>query len=73
MNLALPRLGHLVRGLSLGEPSLGRCLACGASVHPEDRNLVFAFEELAFYSKEMKILGVYPAHPFRATFEEAGR
>jgi prephenate dehydratase len=39
--------------------------------HPEDRNLVFAFEELAFYSKEMKILGVYPAHPFRATFEES--
>src|SRR6266487_1246332 len=38
--------------------------------HPEDRSLVFAFEELAFYSKEMKILGVYPAHPFRATFEE---
>src|SRR5262249_5535729 len=35
--------------------------------HPEDRSLVFAFEELAFYSKEMKILGVYPAHPFRAT------
>src|ERR671935_790821 len=39
--------------------------------HPEDRSLVFAFEELAFYSKEMKILGVYPAHAFRATFEEA--
>src|SRR5262245_25465278 len=39
--------------------------------HPEDRNLVLAFEELSFYSKEMKILGVYPAHPFRATFEEA--
>ena len=39
--------------------------------HPEERKLVFAFEELAFYSKEMKILGVYPAHPFRATFEEA--
>src|SRR6266540_391422 len=38
--------------------------------HPDDRKLVFAFEELAFYSKEMKILGVYPAHPFRATFEE---
>ncbi|TMJ43224.1 MAG: prephenate dehydratase [Alphaproteobacteria bacterium] len=38
--------------------------------HPEDRSLVFAFEELAFYSKEMKILGVYPAHSFRATFEE---
>src|ERR1700681_2278603 len=40
--------------------------------HPEDRNLVFAFEELAFFSKEMKILGVYPAHPFRTTFEETG-
>ena len=39
--------------------------------HPEDRNLVLAFEELSFYSKEMKILGVYPAHTFRATFEEA--
>ena len=38
--------------------------------HPEDRGLVFAFEELAFYSKEMKILGVYPAHPFRSKFEE---
>ena len=38
--------------------------------HPDERNVVFAFEELAFYSKEMKILGVYPAHPFRATFEE---
>ena len=38
--------------------------------HPEDRSLVFAFEELAFYSKEMKILGVYAAHPFRSTFDE---
>jgi prephenate dehydratase len=39
--------------------------------HPEDRNVVFAFEELAFYSKEMKILGVYPAHPFRITMNGA--
>jgi prephenate dehydratase len=38
--------------------------------HPEERALVLALEELAFFSKEMKILGVYPAHPFRATFEE---
>src|SRR5262249_31087144 len=38
--------------------------------HPEDRKLVLAFEELSFFSKEMKILGVYPAHKFRATFEE---
>jgi prephenate dehydratase len=39
--------------------------------HPEDRALVLAFEELSFFSREMKILGVYPAHPFRATFEES--
>ncbi len=39
--------------------------------HPDDKKLVLAFEELSFFSKEMKILGVYPAHSFRATFEEA--
>lgn len=33
--------------------------------HPEDRPLKLALEELAFYSKEVKILGVYPAHAFR--------
>jgi prephenate dehydratase len=38
--------------------------------HPEDRNLVLALEELAFFSKDMKILGVYAAHAFRTTFEE---
>ncbi len=34
--------------------------------HPEDRNLRLAFEELEFFSHEIRILGVYPAHPFRA-------
>ena len=38
--------------------------------HPEDKKLVLAFEELSFFSKEMKILGVYAAHAFRTTFEE---
>jgi prephenate dehydratase len=38
--------------------------------HPEDRGLAFALEELQFFSKELTILGVYPAHPFRATFRE---
>ena len=36
--------------------------------HPDDRGLAFALEELKFFSKEFKIMGVYPAHPFRATF-----
>jgi prephenate dehydratase len=33
--------------------------------HPEDRPLALALEELAFFSTEVKILGVYPAHPSR--------
>ena len=36
--------------------------------HPDDRGLAFALEELKFFSRELRILGVYPAHPFRATF-----
>src|SRR5262245_38259826 len=38
--------------------------------HPDDRGLAFALEELAFFSKELKVLGVYPAHAFRDTFAE---
>ncbi len=33
--------------------------------HPEECNLRLALEELSFFSRELKILGVYPAHPFR--------
>jgi prephenate dehydratase len=33
--------------------------------HPQDRPLALALEELAFFSRELKILGVYPAHPLR--------
>ncbi len=36
--------------------------------HPDDRGLKFALEELKFFSKEFRIIGVYPAHPFRETF-----
>ena len=39
--------------------------------HPDDRNVALALEELEFFSKEMKILGVYPGHPFRANVKEA--
>ncbi len=38
--------------------------------HPDDRNLAYALEELAFFSKELRIVGVYAAHPFRDTFSE---
>jgi prephenate dehydratase len=33
--------------------------------HPEDRALRLALDELAFFAHEIRILGVYPAHPFR--------
>ena len=39
--------------------------------HPEDRNLAFALDELKFFSREFRIVGGYPGHPFRATFSVA--
>ena len=33
--------------------------------HPEDLNLKLALEELAFFSHEVRLLGTYPADPFR--------
>jgi len=33
--------------------------------HPEDPALARALEELEFFSREVRILGVYPAHAFR--------
>ncbi|MFG1319198.1 prephenate dehydratase [Xanthobacter autotrophicus] len=39
--------------------------------HPDDRPVKLALEELAFFSREMRILGVYPAHPYRAQFAAA--
>ena len=34
--------------------------------HPDDTGLKNALEELAFFTTDVKILGVYPADPFRA-------
>ena len=34
-------------------------------VHPDQRSVRLAMEELGFFSREVKILGVYPANPFR--------
>ncbi|WP_029009144.1 prephenate dehydratase [Azospirillum halopraeferens] len=39
--------------------------------HPEERPLRLALEELAFFAREVKILGVYPANPFR--YQESQR
>jgi len=33
--------------------------------HPDQRGLQLALEELRFFSEELKMLGTFPAHPFR--------
>jgi len=38
--------------------------------HPEDPGVALALEELAFFSVEVRVLGVYPAHPYRAEIAE---
>jgi prephenate dehydratase len=38
---------------------------CDVEGHPEQGPLRRALEELQFFSREAKILGVYPAHPYR--------
>jgi prephenate dehydratase len=38
--------------------------------HPEDPGLALALEELTFFSVEARVLGVYPAHPYRAEIAE---
>jgi prephenate dehydratase len=40
--------------------------------HPAQRSLHLALEELAFFSTEIKILGTYPADPFRLAQRAAG-
>jgi prephenate dehydratase len=34
--------------------------------HPQDKNVRLALEELAFFTSYMRVLGVYPASPYRA-------
>ena len=39
--------------------------------HPDDPNVARALEELEFFSREVKVLGAYPAHSYR--LEHQGR
>jgi prephenate dehydratase len=38
--------------------------------HPKDASLALALEELAFFSVHLRVLGTYPASPFRAEIAE---
>lgn len=33
--------------------------------HPEDPGLARALDELGYFSRELRVVGTYPAHPFR--------
>jgi prephenate dehydratase len=37
--------------------------------HPDERGVKLALEELGFFTSTLKILGTYPAHPFRKTLK----
>ncbi|HXJ00047.1 MAG TPA: prephenate dehydratase [Micropepsaceae bacterium] len=37
--------------------------------HPEERRVQLALEELGFFTSSLKILGAYPANPFRRTLK----
>lgn len=39
--------------------------------HPEQRGVLLAFEELGFFSEELKLLGTFPVNPFRRKGWEA--
>ncbi len=39
--------------------------------HPEDDGLRRALDELRYFSRELRVLGTYPAHPFRETTRQA--
>jgi prephenate dehydratase len=40
--------------------------------HPDDPNVALAIEELKFFSADLKVLGIYKAHPFRTTYNGSG-
>ncbi len=40
---------------------------CEADGHPHDAAMARALEELRFFAADLKMLGTYPGHPFRAT------
>ena len=37
--------------------------------HPTNQALQYALEELAFFSSEVRVLGVFPAHPYRKVID----
>ncbi len=44
---------------------------CDVDGHPDDPRLFRALEELRFFTREVKVLGTYRAHPFRIAHKES--
>jgi len=49
----------------VGEGFVAAQFYADAEGHPKQRPLALALEELAFHTTEIKVLGVYPGHPYR--------
>ena len=45
---------------------------CDIEGHPDHDDFKLALEELGFYATDVKFLGAYPAHPFRANTNKTG-
>ena len=41
-----------------------------AEGHPDERPMQLALEELRFFAREVRVLGTYPAHPYRVESEK---
>ncbi|HEX9570490.1 MAG TPA: prephenate dehydratase [Rhodospirillales bacterium] len=56
----------------VGEGFVAAQFYADAEGHPKQRPLELALEELAFHTTEIRILGVYPGHPYRRRVNAAG-
>ena len=68
--------GFATNGLSItklesyvGDNFQAACFYCDIDGHPESVAFSRALEELGFFAKDVKLLGAYPAHPSRKSYE----
>ncbi|MBI1985411.1 MAG: prephenate dehydratase [Rhodospirillales bacterium] len=56
----------------VGEGFVAAQFYADAEGHPKQRPFALALEELGFHTTEIRILGVYPGHPYRRRVNAAG-
>lgn len=57
---------HMERVLKIDPNFQAARFFCDIEGHPDKNSFKLALEELGFYATDVKFLGAYPAHPFRA-------